>query len=52
MEFLRKLSLLYKEEIIMNIIGIAVLILAVCVVYYLITHKGGGHNENTGHGTL
>ena len=35
----------------MNIIGIAVLILAVGVVYYLVTHKRGGHHtENTGHG--
>ena len=50
MEFLRKLSLLNKEVIIMNIFGIAVLILAVWVVYYLITHTGGGHHtENTGH---
>jgi len=36
----------------MNIIGIAILILAVCVVYFLITHTGGGRTENRGHGSL
>ena len=48
----RKLSLLDKEVIIMNVIEIAVLILVVCVVYFLITHTRGGHTKNTGHGTL
>ena len=43
---------LKKEVIIMNIIGIAILILAVCVVYFLITHTSGGHTENRGHGSF
>jgi len=47
----KELSLSNREVIIMNIFGIAVLILAVCVVYLLITHKRGGHTENTGQGT-
>jgi hypothetical protein len=34
----------------MNIIGIAFLILAVVVVYSLITHKGGGRAASSEHG--
>jgi hypothetical protein len=36
----------------MNIIGIAILILAVCGVYFLITHTSSGRTEGRGHGSL